>query len=142
MNILIINGPNLNLLGTREPSIYGTVSFNDYLNELKLEFKEHNLIYYQSNHCGEIIDEIQMISNKYDALIINAGAYTHTSLALGDSLACIKIPLVEVHISNIFKRESIRHLSYVSKYANAVISGLGLYGYNAAISYLLLNAKH
>lgn len=136
--ILIINGPNLNLLGTREPEIYGTVSFEDYLRGLTTLFgDEANLVYFQSNSEGSIIDFIQDNSPQADGLVINGGAYTHTSVAIRDALANLRIPKVEVHISNVHKRESFRHHSYFSEVCDGVIVGLGLEGYEYGIRYVL-----
>ena len=136
--IIIINGPNLNLLGTREPQIYGRVSFGDYLQKLRTLFDEHaEFIYFQSNSEGAIIDFIQAHSEDSDGLVINAGAYTHTSVAIRDALANIHLPKVEVHISNVHKRESFRHHSYLSDVCDGVIAGLGLDGYEFGVRYVL-----
>ncbi|MFD2697222.1 type II 3-dehydroquinate dehydratase [Mesonia sediminis] len=136
MKILIINGPNLNLLGTREPQIYGTSNFENYLGELRQEFKEINIDYLQSNHEGDLIDALQIAADKVDAVILNAAAYSHTSIALADTVKAIQTPVVEVHISNIFARESFRHHSYLSAVCKASLSGFGLRGYAMAIYYL------
>lgn len=135
MKISIINGPNLNLLGTREPSIYGNQTFENYFEELKAKFPDLALEYYQSNIEGEIINEVQRVGFSYDGIIINPGGYTHTSVALGDAIAAISTPVVEVHISNIFGREDFRKLSHVSGKSVGVISGLGLRGYELAVRY-------
>lgn len=137
MQIAIINGPNLNLLGKREPTIYGNQSFEDYLAILTKKFSSVNFHYYQSNVEGELINEIQRVGFSFDGIVINPGGYTHTSVALGDAIAAITTPVVEVHISNIFGREDFRKLSHVSGKSVGVISGLGLYGYALAIDYLL-----
>lgn len=133
MKIIIINGPNLNLLGKREPEIYGDKGFESYLKELKLKFKEINLDYFQSNIEGEIIDKLQEVGFSYDGVILNAGAYTHTSIAIGDCIKAITTPVIEVHISNTFSRETFRHQSYISPNAKGVIIGFGLKSYELAI---------
>lgn len=136
--IYIINGPNLNLLGRREIDIYGAISFEHYFEELKNRFTQCELYYFQSNHEGRLIDKLQEIGFlRNHAVILNAGGYTHTSIALGDTVAAIEIPLVEVHISDILKRESFRHHSFIKAYAQFFISGKGLEGYAKAIEYLL-----
>jgi 3-dehydroquinate dehydratase-2 len=137
MNIAIINGPNLNLLGTREPTIYGNQTFEQYFEEIKHQFPSVDFHYFQSNVEGELINEIQRIGFTYDGIILNPGGYTHTSVALGDAIASITTPVVEVHISNIFGREDFRKLSHVSAKAKGVISGLGLKGYALAVHYFL-----
>jgi 3-dehydroquinate dehydratase-2 len=137
MNIAIINGPNLNLLGTREPTIYGNQTFEQYFEEIKSQFPAVDFYYFQSNVEGELINEIQRIGFTYDGIILNPGGYTHTSVALGDAIASITTPVVEVHISNIFGREDFRKLSHVSAKAKGVISGLGLKGYSLAVHYFL-----
>ena len=136
-HILILNGPNLNLLGTREPGIYGSRTFEAYFEELKALFPGVDLHYFQSNHEGALLDKIHEIGFTFDGLVINAGALTHTSVALGDALAAITTPAVEVHISNIHAREAFRHHSYLSAKARGVIVGLGLKGYELAIRALL-----
>ena len=138
MKIAIINGPNLNLLGTREPEIYGRKTFEDYLEELKKKFETIEFSYFQSNVEGELINEIQRVGFSFDGIIINPGGYTHTSVALGDAIAAITTPVVEVHISNIFGREEFRKLSHVSGKSIGVISGLGLKGYELALIYFML----
>ena len=135
MQIAIINGPNLNLLGKRETDIYGSQTFEDFFETLKAKFPAISFHYYQSNVEGEIINEIQRLGYSYDAIIINPGGYTHTSVALGDAIAAINTPVIEVHISNIFGREEFRKLSHVSGKSVGVISGLGLKGYELAVSY-------
>jgi 3-dehydroquinate dehydratase-2 len=134
MKILLLNGPNLNLLGKREPEIYGSKTFEDHFTELQFQFKEVELGYFQSNIEGEIIDKLQQAEEDgFEAVILNAGAYTHTSVGIGDAVAGIKTPVVEVHISNVMDREEFRHLSYISKHAVGVISGFGLKGYELAL---------
>ena len=131
MKILIINGPNLNLLGTREPEIYGNVSMEDYLNTLKSDFNQQQIDFFQSNIEGEIINRIQQ--DDFDALVINPGAYTHYSYAIADCLKNISKPKIEVHISNIYKREEFRQKSVTAANTDAVLSGFGLNGYRLAI---------
>lgn len=135
MKILIINGPNLNLLGTREPEIYGSVSMEDYLLELTTEFPNHELLYYQSNIEGELINRLQ--NDDFDALVINPGAFTHYSYAIADCLKNIQIPKIEIHISNIYKREEFRKKSVTAESCDAVISGFGMKGYKLALQSLL-----
>jgi 3-dehydroquinate dehydratase-2 len=137
MKIAIINGPNLNLLGKREPEVYGNSSFDSYMDELKKEFPSVNFFYFQSNIEGELIDKIQEYGFSADGIILNPGGYTHTSVAIGDAIAAVKAPVVEVHISNIFAREAFRQISHVSAKAAGTISGLGLQGYKLAVIYLL-----
>jgi len=132
--ILIINGPNLNLLGRREPEIYGTMSFEDYLAVLRHRFQEIQIDYYQTNHEGSIIDKLQESDGKYKGVVLNPAAYTHTSIAIADCVAAIDIPVVEVHIS---EREKFRQISYVSPFAVKVIKGQGLEGYSQAVSFLI-----
>mgnify|MGYP003604444003 FL=1 len=131
MKILIINGPNLNLLGTREPEIYGSVSMEDYLSDLKDEFSGDDIFYYQSNIEGELINRLQ--EDNYDAVVINPGAFTHYSYAISDCLKNIKLPKIEVHISNIYKREEFRKKSVTAESCDAVISGFGMKGYRLAV---------
>jgi 3-dehydroquinate dehydratase-2 len=133
MRIMIINGPNLNLLGKREPSVYGDVSFEDYLSRLRAEFPQHSIEYFQSNIEGEIINTLQNSGFSFDGIIINAGGYTHSSVAIGDTVKAILTPVVEVHISNIFSREDFRHISYVAPGAKGSISGFGLDSYRLAL---------
>lgn len=137
MKIAIINGPNLNLLGTREPGIYGSQSFEQYFEILKAKFPSIEFSYYQSNVEGELINEIQKVGFFADGIIINPAGYTHTSVALGDAIAAIKAPVVEVHITNIFAREEFRKISLVSGKSVGVISGLGLTGYELAVNYFV-----
>lgn len=131
MRVLIINGPNLNLLGTREPEIYGNVSMESYLENLKSEFQAHDIKYYQSNIEGELINRLQ--DDDFDAVVINPGAYTHYSYAIADCLKNIRKPKVEVHISNIYKREEFRQKSVTAANTDAVLSGFGMDGYRLAL---------
>jgi len=133
MKIIIINGPNLNLLGKREPEIYGSQTFEDYLNELNKKHPGIELSYYQSNVEGELINKLHEVGFNYDGIILNAGAYTHTSIGLGDAVKGIKTPVVEVHISNTFGREEFRHQSYISPNAKGVILGFGMQSYELAV---------
>ena len=133
MKIAVVNGPNLNLLGTREPNIYGSQTFEDFFEELKSMFPNDDLEYFQSNSEGDLVDKIQETGKTCDGLVLNAGAYTHTSAAIGDAVAAIGIPTIEVHISNVFAREEFRHKSFISPYAKGLIIGLGLDGYRLAI---------
>lgn len=133
MKIQIINGPNLNLLGKREPEVYGSTTFDDYFKELKSLFPDVDLHYFQSNTEGELLDKIHDVGFSYDGIIINPGAYTHTSVALRDAIAGIETPVMEVHISNTHQREEFRHHSYVSAVAKGIIIGLGLKGYEMAL---------
>ncbi|MFY0482007.1 type II 3-dehydroquinate dehydratase [Flavobacterium sp. PLA-1-15] len=137
MQIIIINGPTLNLLGKREPEIYGSQTFEDYLNQLRLKFPEVKLDYFQSNIEGEIIDKIQETGFSYDGIILNAAAYTHTSIGIGDVVKAITTPVIEVHISNTFSREEFRHQSYISPNAKGVILGFGLQSYDLALQSFL-----
>lgn len=137
MNIAIINGPNLNLLGRREIDIYGNKPFEEYLNELKVMFPEVSFSYFQSNIEGEIIGELQRVGFSADGIILNPGGYTHTSVAIGDAIAAISSPVVEVHISNVHAREDFRKLSHVSGKAVGSIFGLGLKGYELAARFLV-----
>lgn len=136
MWIQIINGPNINLLGKREPSIYGSVSFEDYLAELRAKYPEVQIDYYQSNIEGELIDKIQQVGFDADGIILNAGAYTHTSIALQDAIRAVKSPVVEVHISNVHTREAFRHVSMISCACLGVICGFGLNSYRLALEAL------
>ncbi|HEY4194699.1 MAG TPA: type II 3-dehydroquinate dehydratase [Mucilaginibacter sp.] len=137
MNLLIINGPNLNLLGVREKSIYGDSSFEDYLTELRKRYANITINYYQSNVEGEIINKLHEVGFSYDGIVINAGAYTHTSVAIGDAIAGIKTPVIEVHISNVYKREEFRHKSLLAANCRGVIAGFGLDSYRLAIESFL-----
>ncbi|NLO71127.1 MAG: type II 3-dehydroquinate dehydratase [Porphyromonadaceae bacterium] len=131
--IIIINGPNLNLLGKREPTVYGEKDFETYFSELKEIFKNIELDYFQSNIEGEIIDKIHEVGFSYDGIILNAGAYTHTSIAIADAVRGVTTPVVEVHISNVFKRENYRHHSYLSAVCRGCIVGFGLDSYRLAL---------
>lgn len=133
MNIIIINGPNLNLLGKREPEVYGNQTFESYLRDLKLKYPSVTIDYFQSNIEGELIDKIQEIGFNYDGIILNAAAYTHTSIGIGDAIKAITTPVIEVHISNTFSRETFRHQSYVSPNAKGIIIGFGLKSYELAL---------
>lgn len=137
MKINIINGPNLNLLGKREPDFYGNESFNLYFDQLKLKFPEIDLNYFQSNIEGEIIDQIHNVGFSSDGIILNAAAYTHTSIGIGDAIKSIKTPVVEVHISNTFSREDFRHKSYITPNSRGLILGFGLDSYRLAIESFL-----
>ncbi len=139
MGILIINGPNLNLLGKRQPEIYGYESFEDFLDKLRESFPQATIHYVQSNHEGELIDRIQEAEEMYEGIILNPGGYSHTSVSLADAVAAISVPVIEVHISNIFAREEFRRHSYISPYCKAVISGMGMEGYRAAVRFFLEN---
>ena len=134
MKVIIINGPNLNLLGKREPSIYGNVSFDDYLKKLRQQFTHLKIEYFQSNIEGELINKLHDTGFTYDMIILNAGGYSHTSISLADAIAAIKTPVIEVHISNIYAREHFRRKSLLSKNCKAIICGLGLESYQAALS--------
>jgi 3-dehydroquinate dehydratase-2 len=139
LNLIIINGPNLNLLGRREPEIYGYDTFEDFLLHLRGRFVDSDvdIHYYQSNHEGHLLDKLHEIGFSYDGIILNAGALTHTSIALADAIAAIETPVIEVHISNVHKREAFRHHSYLSANAEGVIVGLGLRGYELAVHYFI-----
>jgi 3-dehydroquinate dehydratase-2 len=133
MKISIINGPNLNLIGTREPGIYGSQTFEHFFQKLRKEYETIDFDYFQSNVEGEIINEIQDAAKRMDGIILNAGAYTHTSIAIGDAIAAIKIPVVEVHISNVEAREEFRKYSHISSKCKGTISGFGLQSYLLAV---------
>jgi len=135
--IYIVNGPNLNLLGKREPEIYGAQDFDSFFEQLKQKFPAVDLHYFQSNHEGELVDYLQAHGFNGDGIVLNAAAYTHTSVALSDAIAAIESPVVEVHISNIYAREEFRKTSLTASNAKGVITGLGLHGYEAAIGFLL-----
>ena len=137
MKLQIINGPNLNLLGTREKSIYGDQNFDKYFNDLKSKYSNIDLKYFQSNIEGEIIDKIQEVGFDFDGIIINAAAYTHTSVGIGDAIRSISSPTVEVHISNTYSREEFRHKSFLSAHVRGVVLGFGLKSYNLAIESFL-----
>ncbi|WP_345006959.1 type II 3-dehydroquinate dehydratase [Snuella lapsa] len=135
--LIIINGPNLNLLGKREPTIYGSLSFTDYLENLRKTFSDIQIDYFQSNIEGELIDKLHEVGFSYDGVILNAAAYTHTSVGLGDAVKAIETKVVEVHISNTFGREAFRHQSYISPNASGVILGFGMQSYELAIQSFL-----
>lgn len=137
MKFAIINGPNLNLLGTRETSIYGNQDFETFFEEIKNQFPQHEFVYYQSNVEGEIINKLHELGFKMDGIVLNAGAYTHTSVAIGDAIKAILTPVIEVHISNTFSRENFRHQSYISPNAKGIIIGFGLESYSLAIKSFL-----
>ncbi|MEO9020639.1 MAG: type II 3-dehydroquinate dehydratase [Ginsengibacter sp.] len=139
MRITIINGPNLNLIGTREPGIYGAETFEHYFQKLRKKYETINFDYFQSNVEGELINEIQAADQKADGIILNAGAYTHTSIAIGDAIASIKTPVVEVHISNIEAREEFRKFSHISAKSAGTIFGFGLKGYMLAVESFVKN---
>lgn len=133
MKVIIINGPNLNLLGVREPEIYGGKRFEDYFEDLQKAFPDISLHYFQSNWEGGLIDKLHEVGFSFDGIILNAGAYTHTSVAIADAIAAIKTPVIEVHISNVHAREPFRHFSYLSPNCAGIIVGLGMEGYELAI---------
>lgn len=136
--ILILNGPNLNLLGRREPSVYGNRTFSDFFEDLKKKYdSEVELFYFQSNHEGELIDKLHEVGFSFDGIVFNAGAYTHTSIAIQDAIKAIETPVIEVHISNVFAREEMRHHSFLSPVVKGVLCGFGLQGYELAIKSLL-----
>jgi 3-dehydroquinate dehydratase-2 len=137
MKIIIINGPNLNLLGKREPEIYGNITFEDYFKALKQRFSSLNIDYYQSNIEGELIDKLQGVGFTYDGIILNAAAYTHTSVGIADAVKAITTPVIEVHISNTFSRETFRHQSFISPNAKGIIIGFGLRSYELALQSFL-----
>lgn len=141
MKILLLNGPNINLIGTREPMIYGSKSFDEFFVKLKNDFPDLQLEHFQSNIEGELINKIHEASSVFDFIIINAGAYTHTSIAIADALVAVQIPFVEVHISNILKREEYRHVSFIAPHALGIISGFGLESYTLALKYLISKPK-
>lgn len=141
MKIQIINGPNLNLLGVREKSIYGDSSFEPFLEQLRKEHEAIQIAYFQSNHEGAIIDKLHEVGFEYDGIILNAGGYTHTSVAMGDAIAAINTPVIEVHISNVHAREEFRHISRLAKYCKGVIAGLGMESYRLALSYFHTQTK-
>lgn len=141
MKIQIINGPNLNLLGLREKDIYGERSFEDYINSLINKFPKIELHYFQSNIEGEIIDKIHEIGFDFNGIVLNAAAYTHTSVGIADAVRSVKAPTIEVHISNTISREDYRHISYIAPHAKGIIMGFGLYSYDLAISSFIKNYK-
>jgi len=135
--LIIINGPNLNLLGKREPKIYGSLSFTDFLSEIKDKYQNFQIDYFQSNIEGELIDKLHEVGFTYDGIILNAAAYTHTSVGIGDAVNAIETPVIEVHISNTYSREEFRHQSFISVHAEGVILGFGLQSYELAIQSFL-----
>jgi 3-dehydroquinate dehydratase-2 len=137
MRIIIINGPNLNFLGRREPEIYGSITFDEYLKELQSKYPTLELNYFQSNIEGELIDKLQEVGFLYDGILLNAGAYTHTSIGIADAIKSIITPVVEVHISNTFSRESFRHQSYISPNVRGIIIGFGIQSYELALQSFL-----
>lgn len=137
MKILIINGANLNLLGSRQPEIYGRESFEDYLEALRARYSDHTIDYYQSNIEGEIVDAIQRADGMYDAVVINAGGYTHTSVVIRDAIAAIATPVVEVHISSILAREEFRHISLIAPVVRGSIMGFGMESYRLAVEHII-----
>lgn len=141
MRLAIINGPNLNLVGIREKEIYGSRTFDDFLAELRQHYPEVEFLYYQSNVEGELINDIQETGFLVDGIILNAGAYTHTSLAIADAVAAVKAPVIEVHISNISAREPVRHDSHLTAKCVGIISGLGLDGYRLAVEWMVQKQK-
>jgi len=136
MKIAIINGPNLNLLGIREKDIYGSLTFEEFFQQLQSQYPEMELVYYQSNVEGELINKLHEVGFEHDGIILNAGGYTHTSVALSDAVAAITTPVVEVHISNIYAREEYRHTNLLSKNCHGLIAGFGLAGYEMALNHL------
>jgi len=141
MKLLILNGPNLNLLGLREPGVYGSQGFDSYLEDLKSMFPDVELEYYQSNVEGELVNKIHEVGFSYDGIVFNAGAYTHTSIALSDAIAAVRTPVMEVHISNVYAREEFRHKSIISKNCTGIITGLGLDSYMLAIYYFVSRSE-
>ncbi len=139
--ILILNGPNLNLLGKRQPEIYGTIPFEVFFEQLKKQFPQTQLEYFQSNHEGDLIDKLQQADGRFDAVIFNPAAYTHTSIALRDTVSAIEIPVVEVHISNIHEREDFRKISYIKDVVKFRVIGKGLAGYKEALEKILLEIE-
>jgi len=137
MKIIIINGPNINLLGKRETDIYGNQSFYEFFSQLKIKYKDVELFHYQSNIEGELIDKLQEVGYSYDGIILNAAAYTHTSVGIGDAVKAISTPTIEVHISNTFSREEFRHNSFISPNAKGIILGFGLQSYELALQSFL-----
>ena len=141
MKLSIINGPNLNLLGKREPNIYGNQSFDVYLNFLKKKYSKINFDYFQSNIEGEIIDQIQKVGFSYDGILLNAAAFTHTSIGIADAIKAINTPVIEIHISNTFTREDFRHKSYISSVSKGLIVGFGFESYRLAVESFITNHK-
>jgi 3-dehydroquinate dehydratase II len=141
MRILIINGPNLNLLGKRQTEHYGQDNFDDFLSRLRKDYGKVEIEYSQSNKEGDIIDFIQKADGQFDGIILNAGAYTHTSIAIGDAIQAVSVPVVEVHISNIYSREQFRHTSYTAPYCKGIIAGFGLMSYTLALESFLKESR-
>lgn len=141
MKIAVINGPNLNLLGKREPEVYGSTSFESFFEQLQSEFSDHQLVYVQSNIEGELIDALHNYGFEFDGIALNAGAYTHTSVGIGDAVAAITAPVIEVHISNTYARESFRHQSFIAPKAAGIIIGLGLQSYRLAIQAIIATGE-
>ncbi len=139
MKIAIINGPNINLIGKREPAIYGSASFDSFFEQLQKEYPAISFYYFQSNIEGELIDKLQEVGYSYDGIILNAAAYTHTSVGIGDAVRAIETPVVEVHISNVWARENFRHTSMISAHAEGVIAGFGLQSYELGVESFLEN---
>lgn len=135
--LIIINGPNLNLLGKRETNIYGSLSFTEFLETIKAKYKNVSIDYFQSNIEGELINKLQEVGYTYDGIVLNAAAYTHTSVGIGDAIKAIESPVIEVHISNTFSREDFRHVSYISPNAKGIVVGFGLQSYELAIQSFL-----
>lgn len=142
MKLLILNGPNLNMVGVREPEIYGSVTFESFFKKLQETYPKQGLYYFQSNHEGEIIDKLQTIGKDYDGIIFNAGAYAHTSIAIADAIRSIKTPIIEIHISNVFARETYRQFSYLTPHCVGLITGLGMEGYRLGIEYFINKNKN
>lgn len=140
MQILILNGPNLNLLGLREPGVYGNQGFDTYMEDLKMMFPDVEFTYFQSNVEGELINKIHEVGFSFDGIVMNAGAYTHTSIAISDAIAAVKTPVMEVHISNVYSREEYRHKSIISKNCCGIITGLGLDSYMLAVQFFVYKA--
>ncbi len=137
MRIIIINGPNLNLLGKREPVVYGNITFEAFFRKIQEKYADLELEYFQSNIEGELIDKIQEVGYVYDGIILNAAAYTHTSVGIGDAIKAIQVPVIEVHISNVYSREKFRHQSYIAPNAKGIIAGFGMNSYDLAIQSFL-----
>jgi 3-dehydroquinate dehydratase-2 len=133
MRIFIINGPNLNLLGKRQPEFYGHIDFDLFLDQLKKKYKKVEFQFFQSNREGDLINKLQEADEHFDGVVLNAGAYTHTSIAIADAIQAVRVPVVEVHISNIYGREQFRHTSYIAPYCKGVIAGFGLMSYQLAV---------
>ncbi len=137
MKIIIINGPNLNLLGKREPGIYGNITFEEYFKELQFKYGDIQLEYFQSNIEGELIDKIQETGFSYDGIILNAAAFTHTSVGIGDAVKAVQSPVIEIHITNIYQREKFRHQSFIAPNASGIIAGFGMKSYELALLSLI-----